>query len=587
MTVYNITLSDGVTVVSIADGSIDVTSADIPLVGQNSQLYGDDIAKALLFMLENFANSTPPSINPLVGQLWYDNVNNNLNVFSGVSFDPMAPVAQGTVQNSILRFDGTDTWLEETQVQISSSGVLSVFDVGLTNSVTIAHDGTWLNFDIGAGTTDAVRIRNTDLFIMDGGRLSWMPGGPQQFEICHDGTDVNFQFVGGGELLITQPTNVRINSVIALQDKGSAPADVPGYGQLWVRNDTPNILVFTDDTGTDFDLNAVGGAADHGTLSGLGDDDHPQYAEIGNTEPITGIWSFASRPNFNNAGAPFTVINTTVVTNLNADLLDGLNASSFALVGNTVNLTGAQSPIAGVKTFDDSVIADIGGSGGNLGVTRVGFKIEGTTGNTQSLTEGFFSLYFQNGTQEFGRFGSLGGDNDIEVRAVLGNLDLYAQNSLRMTLAGSGTSSIFNSASTAMDFRLPTSTNQTTSAAVYDTGVVARNVGYNETPEIIVSGNPTVQDVVWIGKFLRKSGTGTVTVRVDATTQTPIGASFMVHNDNASGSLTITTSGVTLQWVDGSGVAPLTGDRTIANNGVVTLRKKTSIIWQIWGNGIS
>ena len=172
MAVYNITLSDGVTVVSIADGSVDVTSADIPLVGQNSQLYGDDIAKAQLFMLENFANSTPPAINPLIGQLWYDTANSNINVFNGATFDPMAPIAQGTVANAMLRFDGTDTWLEETQLQLSSSGVLSVLDVGLSNSATISHDGTFLNFAPGVGTTTAVRINNTDLFIMDGQRIS-------------------------------------------------------------------------------------------------------------------------------------------------------------------------------------------------------------------------------------------------------------------------------------------------------------------------------------------------------------------------------------------------------------------------------
>lgn len=33
----------------------------------------------------------------------------------------------------------------------------------------------------------------------------------------------------------------------------------PTFGELWVRNDTPNALIFTDDAGTDFDLTAGGG----------------------------------------------------------------------------------------------------------------------------------------------------------------------------------------------------------------------------------------------------------------------------------------------------------------------------------------
>jgi hypothetical protein len=36
-----------------------------------------------------------------------------------------------------------------------------------------------------------------------------------------------------------------------MDEKASANADVAGYGQFWVRNDTPNTPMFTDDTGVD------------------------------------------------------------------------------------------------------------------------------------------------------------------------------------------------------------------------------------------------------------------------------------------------------------------------------------------------
>ena len=583
MAVYNITLSDGVTIISIPDGSVDLTSADIPLVGQNAQLYGDDIAKAQLFMLENFASITEPSINPLIGQLWYDTANNNINVYNGVTFDPMAPLAQGTVQNAMLRFDGTDTWLEETQLQLSSSGVLSVFDVGLSNSATISHDGTYLNFDAGIGTTDAVRINNTDLFIMDGGRISWMPGGPEQFEICHDGTDVNFQFVAGGELLITQPTNVRINSVIALQDKAAPPADVAGYGQLWVRNDTPNILVFTDDTGTDFDLNAAAGAADHGGLVGLGDDDHMQYAEIANTETISSVWTYTARPAFNSAGAPMTVVNNTLVTNLNADQVDGIEGTALALDANVVKLTGAQS-ISGTKTFENSsVIADLGGSGPGATVGSVGFKIEGGS-NTQSANSGFFSTYFQNGVQEQFRCGTDVGSSWSEVRATLGDLNLYAANTLVFNIDPTQTT-ITQSGGTAMNWHTVSGTNTTTTAGVFDSGgATERNVGYNETPTVTQNSSTTI-DRNDIGKLMTRTTSTSRTWTLSADTNIPIGGSLLVHNDHSSGTLTIATT-QTLQWIDGTGSAA-TGNRTLAYNSIATVRKKSSTIWQIWGNGIS
>jgi hypothetical protein len=70
-----------------------------------------------------------------------------------------------------------------------------------------------------------------------------------------------------------------------------------------------------------------GQAMDHGSLTGLGDDDHPQYFNLSQDETVTG------RPAFNAgdaSSAPFSVDSTFLVTNLNADLLDGQHASAFA-----------------------------------------------------------------------------------------------------------------------------------------------------------------------------------------------------------------------------------------------------------------
>ena len=46
----------------------------------------------------------------------------------------------GTTTNSMLRFDGS-SYIEETQMQVTAAGVLSIFDAGLTDSVSISHDG--------------------------------------------------------------------------------------------------------------------------------------------------------------------------------------------------------------------------------------------------------------------------------------------------------------------------------------------------------------------------------------------------------------------------------------------------------------
>lgn len=49
------------------------------------------------------------------------------------------------------------------------------------------------------------------------------------------------------------------NNPIVLAELVNPGADVAGFGQIWVRNDTPNVLVFRDDTGIDTVLGAAGG----------------------------------------------------------------------------------------------------------------------------------------------------------------------------------------------------------------------------------------------------------------------------------------------------------------------------------------
>lgn len=85
---------------------------------------------------------------------------------------------------------------------------------------------------------------------------------------------------------------------------------------------------------------------------------------LNNAQTVTGVKTFAAAPAFTNAGAPFTVANSTVVTNLNADLLDGLTSAAF------VQLAGAQT-ITGAKTFTGGLLTDafrltIGGAAGRV-----------------------------------------------------------------------------------------------------------------------------------------------------------------------------------------------------------------------------
>lgn len=54
--------------------------------------------------------------------------------------------------------------------------------------------------------------------------------------------------------------NSEVNGSVYLNEQSAAQTDVTGYGQLWVKNATPNELWFTDDAGTDVQLGSGGGS---------------------------------------------------------------------------------------------------------------------------------------------------------------------------------------------------------------------------------------------------------------------------------------------------------------------------------------
>ena len=56
---------------------------------------------------------------------------------------------------------------------------------------------------------------------------------------------------------------------VKLGEQASADADEAGYGQIWVRSDVPNNLMFTDDSGNDFLVAGTGAGADISAGSNL------------------------------------------------------------------------------------------------------------------------------------------------------------------------------------------------------------------------------------------------------------------------------------------------------------------------------
>jgi hypothetical protein len=79
---YNITLSNGQNLVTVADGTTDTTYTSLVLIGKNFAGYGEFLNENFVHLLENFSSSTSPA-NPLQGQIWWDSTNKILKVYSG------------------------------------------------------------------------------------------------------------------------------------------------------------------------------------------------------------------------------------------------------------------------------------------------------------------------------------------------------------------------------------------------------------------------------------------------------------------------------------------------------------------------
>ena len=114
---YSILLTNGTTLVpgGLANGTINQTSTDLTLVGQNTSGYGVFINENFVKLLENFANTSQPNY-PLKGQLWYDTSQNLLQVYNGSSFTPTGnTIVSGTAPSGLTT---GGLWINSTTSQL-------------------------------------------------------------------------------------------------------------------------------------------------------------------------------------------------------------------------------------------------------------------------------------------------------------------------------------------------------------------------------------------------------------------------------------------------------------------------------------
>jgi hypothetical protein len=124
---YTIVKSDGQVLTTIADGQINTTSSSLGLPGRNYAGYGQVLDENFVYLLENFASTTPPA-HPLRGQLWF---NTNDNILYVCPADGTT-VADDWLSLAIQTAEGNTTFSG-----VVVTGTLSANNLIITNTASI------------------------------------------------------------------------------------------------------------------------------------------------------------------------------------------------------------------------------------------------------------------------------------------------------------------------------------------------------------------------------------------------------------------------------------------------------------------
>lgn len=158
--------------------------------------------------------------------------------------------------NNAGAFDGDAelTW-DTTNKVLALSGNQTIAQGTLTDpEIALAVTATWND---GVDTFNAIDVNVTDTASAAASRLlNLRVGGTTVFEVDKAGNvDISGKLTVAG---LIDPTGM------VFDEQATVPGGAPGAakGTVWVRNDTPNVLMFTDDVGTDTVL-STGGSPTH------------------------------------------------------------------------------------------------------------------------------------------------------------------------------------------------------------------------------------------------------------------------------------------------------------------------------------
>jgi hypothetical protein len=145
---YKINNTFGTLLVTLPDGTIDTSTTDLTLFGKGYAGFGEKLNENFVQLLENFNNTSAPG-NKIQGQLWFDQTNKQINVYTGAKWKPVGSTTNST--SSPTNAVQGDLWFDTANNQLyvytgsvwTLIGPTSIAGSGVTQVVTeVVQDNT-------------------------------------------------------------------------------------------------------------------------------------------------------------------------------------------------------------------------------------------------------------------------------------------------------------------------------------------------------------------------------------------------------------------------------------------------------------
>jgi hypothetical protein len=112
---YTISLTNGNTLTTLLDGTIDTSSTDLTLIGRNYTGFGQYYNENTVKLLENFASINPPT-KPLIGQIWFNSATSGIEVYTTTGWRTASgPIVSDTEPSNLTT---GDIWIDSRQDQL-------------------------------------------------------------------------------------------------------------------------------------------------------------------------------------------------------------------------------------------------------------------------------------------------------------------------------------------------------------------------------------------------------------------------------------------------------------------------------------